>query len=135
MNIASLAVESTFVGIESTFVGHRKYLRFFTHLFTYVAHLETNVADTWKNLSFHVMLDSDVDGVAGSEAIGVDREIVLVITDALSLGRSVLIYQVALDGVRLFNGYYPLGFRLWKDTLIDNKCKSHERVDTSHSEP
>lgn len=27
MNIASLAVESTFVGIESTFVGHRKYLR------------------------------------------------------------------------------------------------------------
>lgn len=28
MNIASLAVESTFVGIESTFVGHRKYLRF-----------------------------------------------------------------------------------------------------------
>ena len=24
MNIASLAVESTFVGIESTFVGHRK---------------------------------------------------------------------------------------------------------------
>ena len=27
MNIALLAVESTFVGIESTFVGHRKYLR------------------------------------------------------------------------------------------------------------
>lgn len=28
MNIASLAVESTFVGIESTFVGHRKVLAF-----------------------------------------------------------------------------------------------------------
>lgn len=32
MNIASLAVESTFVGIESTFVGHRKYLRFWGYL-------------------------------------------------------------------------------------------------------
>lgn len=32
MNIASLAVESTFVGIESTFVGHRKYLRFLGYL-------------------------------------------------------------------------------------------------------
>ena len=92
MNIASLAVESTFVGIESTFVGHRKYLRFFTHLFTYVAHLDSDVADARKNLTLHVMLDGDMDGVAGSKAIGIDGKIVLVITDTLSLGSSTLVY-------------------------------------------
>lgn len=84
---------------EDTCDGCRKYLRFFTHLFTYVAHLDSDVADARKNLTLHVMLDGDVDGVAGSKTIGVDREIVLVITDTLSLGSSTLVYQVALYGI------------------------------------
>lgn len=108
---------------------------FFTHLFTYVAHLDSDVADARKNLTLHVVLDGDVDGVAGSKAIGVDREIVLVITDTLSLGSSTLVYQVALYGIRFFCFLHTLKFAFGEDTLIYDKRKTHEGVDSCHPEP
>lgn len=108
---------------------------FFTHLFTYVAHLDSDVADARKNLTLHVMLDGDVDGVAGSKAIGIDGKIVLVITDTLSLGSSTLVYQVALYGIRFFCFLHILKFAFWEDTLIYNKRKTHEGVDSCHPEP
>ena len=120
---------------EDTCDGCRKYLRFFTHLFTYVAHLDSDVADARKNLTLHVMLDGDVDGVAGSKTIGVDREIVLVITDTLSLGSSTLVYQVALYGIRFFCFLHTLKFAFGEDTLIYDKRKTHEGVDSCHPEP
>lgn len=121
--------------IESTFVGHRKYLRFFTHLFTYAIHLNSDVADARKNLTLHVMLDGDVDGVAGSKAIGIDGKIVLVITDTLSLGSSTLVYQVALYGIRFFCFLHTLKFAFGEGTLIYDKRKTHEGVDSCHPEP
>lgn len=120
---------------EDTCDGCRKYLRFFTHLFTYVAHLDSDVADTRKNLTLHVMLDGDVDGVAGSKAIGIDGKIVLVITDTLSLGSSTLVYQGALYGIRFFYFLHTLKFAFWEDTLIYDKRKTHEGVDSCHPEP
>lgn len=108
---------------------------FFTHLFTYVAHLDSDVADARKNLTLHVMLDGDVDGVAGSKAIGIDGKIVLVITDTLSLGSSTLVYQVALYGIRFFCFLHILKFAFWEDTLIYDKRKTHEGVDSCHPEP
>lgn len=120
---------------EDTCDGCRKYLRFFTHLFTYVAHLDSDVADARKNLTLHVMLDGDVDGVAGSKTIGVDREIVLVITNTLSLGSSTLVYQVALYGIRFFCFLHTLKFAFGEDTLIYYKRKTHEGVDSCHPEP
>lgn len=108
---------------------------FFTHLFTYVAHLDSDVADARKNLTLHVMLDGDVDGVAGSKAIGIDGKIVLVITDTLSLGSSTLVYQVALYGIRFFCFLHTLKFAFWEDTLIYDKRKTHEGVDSCHPEP
>lgn len=120
---------------EDTCDGCRKYLRFFTHLFTYVAHLDSDVADAWKNLTLHVVLDGDVDGVAGSKAIGIDGKIVLVITDTLSLGSSTLVYQVALYGIRFLYFLHTLNFAFRKDTLIYYKRKTHEGVDSCHPEP
>lgn len=135
---------------EDTCDGCRKYLRwslkvlslviastcfFFTHLFTYVAHLDSDVADARKNLTLHVMLDGDVDGVAGSKAIGIDGKIVLVITDTLSLGSSTLVYQVALYGIRFFCFLHTLKFAFGEDTLIYDKRKTHEGVDSCHPEP
>lgn len=120
---------------EDTCDGCRKYLRFFTHLFTYVAHLDSDVADARKNLTLHVVLDGDVDGVAGSKAIGIDGKIVLVITDTLSLGSSTLVYQVALYGIRFLYFLHTLNFAFRKDTLIYYKRKTHEGVDSCHPEP
>lgn len=120
---------------EDTCDGCRKYLRFFTHLFTYVAHLDSDVADARKNLTLHVMLDGDVDRVAGSETIGIDGKIVLVITDTLSLGSSTLVYQVALYGIRFFCFLHTLKFAFGEDTLIYDKRKTHEGVDSCHPEP
>lgn len=108
---------------------------FFTHLFTYVAHLDSDVADARKNLTLHVMLDGDVDGVAGSKAIGIDGKIVLVITDTLSLGSSTLVYQGALYGIRFFCFLHTLKFAFGEDTLIYDKRKTHEGVDSCHPEP
>ena len=61
-------------------------------MFSTFFEFDSDVADAWKNLTLHVMLDGDVDGVAGSKAIGIDGKIVLVITDTLSLGSSTLVY-------------------------------------------
>ena len=47
------------MAVASTYVGHRKYLRFFTHLFSYAIHLDSDVADARKNLTLHVMLDGE----------------------------------------------------------------------------
>lgn len=104
-------------------------------LFTYVAHLDSDVADARKNLTLHVMLDGDVDGVAGSKAIGIDGKIVLVITNTLSLGSSTLVYQVALYGIRFFCFLHTLKFAFGEDTLIYDKRKTHEGVDSCHPEP
>lgn len=120
---------------EDTCDGCRKYLRFFTNLFTYVAHLDSDVADARKNLTLHVVLDGDVDGVAGSETIGIDGKIVLVITDTLSLGSSTLVYQVALYGIRFFCFLHTLKFAFGEDTLVYDKRKTHEGVDSCHPEP
>lgn len=127
---------------EDTCDGCRKYLRwssqvlaFFTHLFSYAIHLDSDVADARKNLTLHVMLDGDVDGVAGSKAIGIDGKIVLVITDTLSLGSSTLVYQVALYGIRFFCFLHTLKFVFGEDTLIYDKRKTHEGVDSCHPEP
>lgn len=127
---------------EDTCDGCRKYLRwslqvlaFFTHLFSYAIYLDSDVADARKNLTLHVMLDGDVDGVAGSKAIGIDGKIVLVITDTLSLGSSTLVYQVALYGIRFFCFLHTLKFAFGEDTLIYDKCKTHEGVDSCHPEP
>ena len=134
---------------EDTCDGCRKYLRwslkvlslssqvlaFFTHLFSYAIHLDSDVADARKNLTLRVMLDGDVDGVAGSKAIGIDGKIVLVITDTLSLGSSTLVYQVALYGIRFFCFLHTLKFVFGEDTLIYDKCKTHEGVDSCHPEP
>lgn len=108
---------------------------FFTHLFTYAIHLNSDVADARKNLTLHVMLDGDMDGVAGSKAIGIDGKIVLVITDTLSLGSSTLVYQVALYGIRFFCFLHTLKFAFGEDTLIYDKRKTHEGVDSCHPEP
>lgn len=108
---------------------------FFTHLFSYAIHLDSDVADARKNLTLHVMLDGDVDGVAGSKAIGIDGKIVLVITDTLSLGSSTLVYQVALYGIRFFCFLHTLKFAFGEDTLIYDKRKTHEGVDSCHPEP
>lgn len=107
----------------------------FTHLFTYVAHFDSDVADARKNLTLHVVLDGDVDGVAGSKAIGIDGKIVLVITNTLSLGSSTLVYQVALYGIRFFCFLHTLKFAFGEDTLIYDKRKTHEGVDSCHPEP
>ena len=130
------------MAVASTYVGHWKYFRwssqvvaFFTHLFSYAIHLDSDVADARKNLTLHVMLDGDVDGVAGSKAIGIDGKIVLVITDTLSLGSSTLVYQVALYGIRFFCFLHTLKFGFGEDTLIYDKCKTHEGVDSCHPEP
>lgn len=135
---------------EDTCDGCRKYLRwslkvlslviastcvFFTHLFSYAIHLDSDVADARKNLTLHVVLDGDVDGVAGSKAIGIDGKIVLVITDTLSLGSSTLVYQVALYGIRFFCFLHTLKFAFGEDTLIYDKRKTHEGVDSCHPEP
>ncbi len=135
---------------EDTCDGCRKYFRwslkvlslviastcvFLPILFTYVAHLDSDVADARKNLTLHVMLDGDVDGVAGSKAIGIDGKIVLVITDTLSLGSSTLVYQVALYGIRFFCFLHTLKFAFGEDTLIYDKRKTHEGVDSCHPEP
>ena len=108
---------------------------FFTHLFSYAIHLDSDVADARKNLTLHVVLDGDVDGVAGSKAIGIDGKIVLVITDTLSLGSSTLVYQVALYGIRFFCFLHTLKFAFGEDTLIYDKRKTHEGVDSCHPEP
>ena len=81
------------------------------------------------------MLDGDVDGVAGSKAIGIDGKIVLVITDTLSLGSSTLVYQGALYGIRFFCFLHTLKFAFGEDTLIYDKRKTHEGVDSCHPEP
>lgn len=127
---------------EDTCDGCRKYFRwssqvlaFFTHLFSYAIHLDSNVADAWKNLTLHVVLDGDVDRVAGSKAIGIDGKIVLVITDTLSLGSSTFVYQVALYGIRFLYFLHTLNFAFRKDTLIYDKRKTHEGVDSCHPEP
>lgn len=135
---------------EDTCDGCRKYFRwslkvlslviastcvFLSILFTYVAHLDSDVADARKNLTLHVMLDGDVDGVAGSKAIGIDGKIVLVITNTLSLGSSTLVYQVALYGIRFFCFLHTLKFAFGEDTLIYDKRKTHEGVDSCHPEP
>lgn len=108
---------------------------FFTHLFSYAIHLDSDVADARKNLTLHVVLDGDVDGVAGSKAIGIDGKIVLVITNTLSLGSSTLVYQVALYGIRFFCFLHTLKFAFGEDTLIYDKRKTHEGVDSCHPEP
>lgn len=131
----SLKNEDTCDGCRKYFRWSSQVLAFFTHLFSYAIHLDSDVADARKNLTLHVMLDGDVDGVAGSKAIGIDGKIVLVITDTLSLGSSTLVYQGALYGIRFFYFLHTLKFAFWEDTLIYDKRKTHEGVDSCHPEP
>ena len=62
---------------------------------------DSDVADAWEYFSLHIVTDADVDRVVGIKPISVDREVVLVATDTLSLGNAILVDQVALHGVYL----------------------------------
>ena len=52
---------------------------------------DSDVADAWEYFSFHVVTDADVDRIVGVKPISVDREVVLVATDTLSLGNAILV--------------------------------------------
>lgn len=89
--------------------------------------LEADVADAREYLSLHVVSNADMDGVVGVKSVDIDGEIVLVATDALSLGDAILVDQVALHGVYL-DYLVHLLFLVWVDGLLYDERQPHEGI-------
>lgn len=92
----------------------------------------TYVADARKNLSLHIMPDGDMDGVVLMELIDVDREIVLIVADSLSSCYPIVVDEIALDGIHLFNLVFLA--LVGVDALFHDECQTHERIGTSDSQ-
>ena len=56
---------------------------------------------SWQNLSLHIVLHGDVDGVALVHLIQIDGHIVLIVADALTLAHAILVDELAVHGVYL----------------------------------
>ena len=91
------------------------------------------VAYTWQNLALHVMADCDVDRVSLVQLVDVDREVVLIVTDALSFAYTILIYQLTVYSISLACAGHMLVVVV--DVLLHDEGKSHERIISRDAEP
>lgn len=96
-------------------------------------YFHSDVAYTWQNLALHVMADCDVDRVSLVQLVDVDREVVLIVTDALSFAYTILIYQLTVYSISLACAGHMLVVVV--DVLLHNEGKSHERIISRDAEP
>ena len=89
-------------------------------------YFHSDVAYAWQNLALHVMADCDMDRVSLVQLVDVDREVVLIVTDALSFAYTVLIYQLTVYCICLACAGHM--FVVVVDVLLHDEGKSHERV-------
>lgn len=62
----------------------------------------SDIADTWKDFSLHIMAHGDMDGVALVHLIHVDGEVVLIVADTLSGAGTVFSDELAEHGIGFF---------------------------------
>ena len=62
----------------------------------------SDIADTWKDFSLHIVAHGDMDGVALVHLIHVDREVVLIVADTLSGAGTVFSDELAKHGIGFF---------------------------------
>ena len=96
-------------------------------------YFHSDVAYAWQNLALHVMADCDMDRVSLVQLVDVDREVVLIVTDALSFAYTVLIYQLTVYCICLACAGHM--FVVVVDVLLHDEGESHERVVARDAEP
>lgn len=79
------------------------------------------------------MTHSDMDRVSLIQPVYVDREVVLIVADALPFAYTVLVYQLTVYGVCLACAGHMLVVVV--DVLLHDEGKSHERIITRDAEP
>ena len=86
----------------------------------------SDVAYARQNLSLHIVADGDVDGVALVHLVDIDGKVVLVIADALALGSTILVDELAVYRVYLRFASHLLGVVI--DVLLYDECQTHEGI-------
>lgn len=87
-------------------------------------YLHSDIAYARQNLALHVMTHSDMDRVSLIQPVYVDREVVLIVADALPFAYTVLVYQLTVYGVCLACAGHMLVVVV--DVLLHDEGKSHE---------
>ncbi len=65
-------------------------------LFVIFRNFDADVTYTRQNFSLHIMADGYMDGIASVYLIDVDREVILIVADALSLVLAMLVDELAV---------------------------------------
>ena len=94
-------------------------------------YFHSDVAYTRKNFSLHIVADGDMDGIASVYLIDIDREVVLIVADALSLVLTMLVDELAEYGISLLDALALVG-RV--DGLVHDECQSRKRIGTCGSQ-
>ena len=90
----------------------------------HLRYLDPDIAYARKDFSLHVVTDGDVDGVAFVHFIYIDREVVLIVTDALSLVLTLFVDELAKYGISLLDAFPTLVGR--KDSLVYDEGQARE---------
>ena len=94
-------------------------------------YFHSDVAYTRKNFSLHIVADGDMDGIASVYLIDIDREVVLIVADALSLVLTMLVDELAEYGISLLDTLALVG-RV--DGLVHDECQCRKRIGTRGSQ-